>query len=1486
MEDTHPQTAESSLDDFLADAEVQELARQFTQQSTELERTGTELSRVSTRLSQISATGENPFGDEDPKLDPNSTEFNAKHWIKNLRLLQDKDPDHYKPYRLGVAYRNLQCYGGNVDADYQGTVPNVLGKALRFFKELVVPSKDTFDIIKAQDANIEPGELVVVFGRPGAGCTSLLKTIAAQTYGFHVAKNSEMTYNGLTQSDIRGRYRGEVIYNAETEIHFPHLTVWQTLYFAALMKVPENRVPGVSRQDYASHFANVYLAMFGLSHRKDTKVGGAYVRGVSGGERKRVSITEASVCGSKLQCWDNATRGLDAASALEFVKALRISCSTLEIASLVSIYQCSQDAYNLFDKVILLYEGRQIFFGDIHRAKGYFIRMGFHCPERQTVPDFLTSITSASERIPEKGFEHRVPRTAEEFETAWKKSPEYAELAAELDDKFNSINSSHDELTNTIHAGHRAEQAKHVPPLSPYTVSYFMQVRYLTGRAMLRIRNNWSEPVSLIVSNFAIALILGSIFYNLKDSTSEFYHRGACLFFACLFNSFNSLLEVVALYEARGIVEKHKQYGMYHPSAEAVASIISEFPNKLATSLSFNITLYFMVNLKREAGAFWFFFLNAFTSTFVMSHIFRMIGSMTKNLAQAMTPASLILLGLSTYVGFIVPTDEMLGWSRWINYIDPVAYTFEAMMVNEFHGRNVSCGSFVPQGGSYDELPMAYRVCSTVGSEVGKEYVSGDQYLLESFGYKWDHRWRNWGIQMGYVVFFFFFYTLFTEFNPSARQKGEKIVFQLKTLRKLRKLQRRHKDVENSDEKLTTEDDLDSRESTPQSAPEHHMGGDDIFHWRNVSYQIPWKGSTRTLLSQVDGWVKPGTLTALMGASGAGKTTLLDVLADRVTMGVVTGDMLVNGHPRTSSFQRSTGYVQQLDLHLETSTVREALMFSAHLRQPSSVPEEEKVAYVREVIRILDMEKYADAVVGVPGEGLNVEQRKRLTIGVELAAKPQLLLFLDEPTSGLDSQTAWSICQLMKKLSNEGQAILCTIHQPSAMLFQQFDRLLLLQPGGETVYYGDIGEKATTLIQYFEKNGSIPCPKDDNPAEWMLKAISHGNTDWHTVWMQSPERAGVQAELDRMDRELVKRPMEMVDSNSSFAVPLWMQYRYVTKRVFEQYWRTPSYIWAKIIKVVLTALFNGFTFFQANRSIQGMQNQMFAVFMYTTMFATLVQQMLPHFVAQRELYEARERPSKTFSWVAFILAQISVELPWMVLVGTMGFFCWYYPIGFQNNAALTGATHVRGVQMWLFVVLFTMYTSTMGQLCICGLEVQTTAGHIATFLFAISLSFCGVLVTKADLPGFWIFMYRCSPFTYWISGVLSTGLANAKVTCSSKEILSFPTFNSTACGEYMAPYMAVAGGYLVDPESTTTCEYCSLAKTNVYLDSINAPYSESWRNLGIFIAYIVINATATCAIYYLARVPKKVTIEVIRHWIIKRWSRSPSSVKYPSKTLN
>ncbi|SCV01822.1 LAME_0G18734g1_1 [Lachancea meyersii CBS 8951] len=1428
----------------------------------------------------------------DARLDPNSDEFSSAFWVHNVSQLVARDPDHYKPYSLGCSWRNLRAYGNATDVAYQSTVANLplqLAETVLRMARKARP-EDTFDILKPMDGLVKPRELLVVLGRPGSGCSTLLKTVSANTHGFHVDPKSQISYDGLTPKDVARHYRGEVVYNAESDVHFPHLTVFDTLKTVARLSCPSNRIHGVDRETFSTHITEVAMATYGLSHTRNTKVGNELVRGVSGGERKRVSIAEVSICGSKFQCWDNATRGLDSATALEFIRALRTEAKLTHSAAVIAIYQCSQDAYDLFDKVSVLHEGYQIYFGPANQAKQYFETMGYVCPSRQTTADFLTAVTNPAERIVREGC--RPPATAVEMEKYWKQSPDYKRLLGEIDEY-----AAHEQADNmrNLAENHVAKQSRRARPKSPYTVSYGLQVKYLLIRNMQRIRSNMGVTVFQVIGNGSMAFILGSMFYKVlkHDTTEGFYSRAGALFFAVLFNAFSCLLEIFALYEARPVSEKHKRYSLYHPSADAMASVISEVPAKLLTSVSFNLALYFLCNFKREAGAFFFYFLMTMVATFLMSHIFRCLGASTKTYAESMVPASVLLLALSIYTGFAIPKTKILGWSKWIWYINPLSYVFESLMVNEFHDRRFDCSAYIPTGPAYESISGTERVCSAVGAVPGQDYVNGETYINVAYGYYHSHKWRGLGIGLAYAIVFLGVYLAVTEFNESAKQRGEILVFPQAIMRRMKKQRHRSEknngggargsettgggggggsaaDLESSagvvpvNEKKLLEDSTDSANSTNSSMGEAGLTQSEaIYHWRNVCFDVPIKKETRRILDHVDGWVKPGTLTALMGASGAGKTTLLDCLASRVTTGVITGDMFINGFLRDSSFARSIGYCQQQDLHLETSTVRESLRFSAYLRQPSHISKQEKDRYVEEVIRILEMLPYADAVVGVAGEGLNVEQRKRLTIGVELAAKPKLLLFLDEPTSGLDSQTAWSICQLMRKLANHGQAILCTIHQPSALLMQEFDRLLFLQRGGKTVYFGDLGPGCQTMIDYFESHGAHKCPDGANPAEWMLEVIgaapgTHASQNYHDVWRNSDEYRAVQEELEWMERELPKKPIDTSNEQSEFSTSLFYQYCLVTKRLLEQYWRTPSYLWSKIGLTIISQIFIGFTFFKADSSMQGLQNQMLSIFMFTVIFNPTLQQYLPTFVSQRDLYEARERPSRTFSWLAFILSQISVEIPWNILAGTVGFFVYYFPVGFYNNASFADQLHERGALFWLYATAFYVFTGSMAQLVIASQEVAQSAGQISSLLFTMCLSFCGVMVQPNNMPRFWIFMYRVSPLTYFIDGTLSTGLANADVHCSDYEMVSFTPPQGQTCGQYMQSYISSAGtGYLADPDATDECRFCSVSSTNDYLKAVSSEYTHRWRNYGIFLAFIMFNFAAAVFFYWLARVPKK-----------------------------
>jgi ATP-binding cassette, subfamily G (WHITE), member 2, PDR len=201
-----------------------------------------------------------------------------------------------------------------------------------------------------------------------SGCSTLLKTISGETAGFVVDSESYVNYQGLYRSVVfavaitdafkcismktmHKDFRGECIYQAEVDVHFPQLTVGQTLGFAAEARAPRNRFPGVSRNQYVEHMRDVVMAVFGLSHTVNTKVGNDFIRGVSGGERKRVSIAEAALGGSPIQCWDNSTRGLDSATALEFVKTLRISTNLAGSTAIVAIYQASQAIYDVCNTI-------------------------------------------------------------------------------------------------------------------------------------------------------------------------------------------------------------------------------------------------------------------------------------------------------------------------------------------------------------------------------------------------------------------------------------------------------------------------------------------------------------------------------------------------------------------------------------------------------------------------------------------------------------------------------------------------------------------------------------------------------------------------------------------------------------------------------------------------------------------------------------------------------------------------------------------------------------------------------------------------------------------------------------------------------------------------------------------------------------------------------------------------------------------------------
>ncbi|RAL10497.1 ATP-binding cassette transporter [Aspergillus homomorphus CBS 101889] len=1385
----------------------------------------------------------------DPVLDPTSGQFDHNKWVRKLLRLLDKEGIP-RPPSTGIVFQNLNVSGSGSALQYQSSVPSLLLAPLRPQEYLgFLRHSPEKHILRDFDGLLRSGELLIVLGRPGSGCSTLLKSLCGELHGLKLRKSSEIQYNGISMEKMHKEFKGEVLYNQEVDKHFPHLTVGQTLEFAAAARAPEVRLREISRQRYAKYVTQVAMAIFGLTHTYNTKVGDDYIRGVSGGERKRVRLAEMGLSGAPVGAWDNSTRGLDSASALEFVKALRVSSDLVGTCHAVAIYQASQAIYDVFDKAIVLYEGREIYFGPCSDAKDYFVNMGWDCPPRQTTGDFLTSVTNPQERQARKGLEDKVPRTPDEFEAYWKKSPQHARLQGEIEQHMKEFPLG-GQSERTFSEMKQQRQAKHVRPKSPYVISVPMQVKLCTIRAYQRIWNDKPSTLTNVIGRIAMSLIIGSMYYGTPNATAGFQSKGAALFFAVLMNALISVTEINSLYDQRPIIEKQASYAFVHPFAEAFGGIVSDIPVKFVSAVVFNVIFYFLAGLRYAPSQFFIFFLFTFLSTLAMSGIFRTLAASTKTLAQAMAMAGVMVLAIVIYTGFVIPTPQMsdIPWFSWIRWINPVYYTFEALVANEFHGRRFTCSNFVP---AYPNLSGDTFICAVRGSVAGERTVSGDAFIESQYSYTYAHEWRNLGILIGFWIFFTALYLVATEINSATSSKAEFLVFRRGHVPP----HMRNLDKKSQAEEGATDASLAQRpaenEKDASAIPEQHS----IFTWRNVCYDIPVKGGERRLLDNVSGWVKPGTLTALMGVSGAGKTTLLDVLAKRVSIGVVTGETLVDGKALDSSFPRKTGYVQQQDLHLSTTTVREALRFSALLRQPKSVSKKEKFKYVEEVIEMLNMQDFASAIVGTPGEGLNVEQRKLLTIGVELAAKPALLIFLDEPTSGLDSQSSWAICSFLRKLADHGQAVLSTIHQPSALLFQEFDRLLFLAKGGRTVYFGDIGDQSRTLLDYFEINGARACGSSENPAEYMLEIIGAGASgkatqDWAAVWNDSQEAKDVQKEVDRIcqERASVPEPQDNTSQKSEYAMPFVNQVWHVTHRVFQQYWREPAYVWAKLILATAASLFIGFTFFKPDSTQQGFQDVLFSAFMMTSIFSTLVQQIMPKFVVQRSLYEVRERPSKAYSWAAFLIANILVEIPYQILAGIIAWACYYYPVYGANQAS------ARQGLMLLLVTEFYIFTSTFASLIICALPDAETGGSIATLLFIMALTFNGVMQAPSALPGFWIFMYRVSPLTYLIAGITATGLHGRAIRCSSEEMSVFNPPSGQTCGQYLAQYLQVAPGQLYNPSATQGCQYCQLRNADQYLASSNIYYSERWRNYGIGWAYIGFNILGTVALYYIFRV--------------------------------
>ncbi|RKP00957.1 hypothetical protein CXG81DRAFT_1071, partial [Caulochytrium protostelioides] len=1293
-------------------------------------------------------------------------------------------------------------------------------------------------ILHDMEGVMKAGELVLVLGRPGSGCSTFLRTMGNLVRNYTAVTGTRLI-NGVDMDTFVKADKGLVNYNEENDIHYPTLTVRQTLQYTL-----KCRMPGSALKEKRERALAVILSLLGLNRCADTPVGDAMLRGISGGEKKRLSIAETLCCGGIVNLWDGSTRGLDASSSLEYVKALKIACLAFKTINVCSFYQVSEAIYDLYDRVIVLSCGRMIYSGPANRAKAYFEDLGFVCPPRKTTADFLTGITEYGERIVRRGFEDRVPMTPQGFADAFRASEQFqrnraeqAELDAQMAEEqqqeaFREAKAIRDQ-THNITAQH-----------SPYSATYGQQCRAALKREFQLQSGNPGKIIFQSIFSILIALCIGIVFLQQNQNTLDAFNYGGILFFLLLSNVLSAQAEIPGLFEGREVLLKQKRLGLAKPSAQYLASILGDLPSKTFVITLFTIIVYFLSDLSNGSpgGFFILWFAIMVTSQSYLGFV-KLLSVVLPDVDVANVLNSISLLLLISTTGFLLTLQQLPGWYVWIYWINPIAYGFRAIYANQFNGLRLECiePQLIPSGPAYANVPLANRACASFGGGPGVTSIAGADYLYAQLGYRPSDIWWCIGAVIGFTVLFLTVAVLLVDRIEFGKGGFATRAYKLPAGHVARQLRRtgflRLRRWRHSESHAARKTGLGTR-ALPMT-------------WKHIDYSV--QDGKLQLLSDIEGYAVPGKMVALVGASGAGKSTLLDCISRRKTTGKIDGDIMIGAQPQRSDFKRTSGYCEQLDVHPPLLTVREVLRFSAEMRQEATVSKAEKYAFVETVLEILEMQDIAEAVVGSleTGIGISVEERKRLTIGVELVARPSIL-FLDEPTSGLDSQSSFAIIRLIRKLADSGQSILCTIHQPSAVLFEHFDMLCVLVNtgdgrGGRVAYFGDLGPRSKTMIDYFERNGATPIDPDANPAEWTLDVIGAGmgrgsSTDWGRVWAESPERQAIQRDIETIVADAgasAARPDGTTTTNTTerprdFSLPFRRQLPLMLKRDMLSYYRNTSYTLGRLLLFTVTGFLFGTMYLNTNQSVGDIQIKVYALFFAITMAILLVNLGQPVFFQRRALFY-RESTSGFYSWVTFAMSTVLVEIPYTLICVVPFFLLLYYPV------RLNPATSHAG---FFFITLCVYFLSSVFLgIMIAALAPNLIVATIINPLIMSLLNLCnGVLVRGPSIVWPFRIVWYANPLSQAVQAIIPREFGGQEVYCETAKLVPVQPPTGQSCDAYFQPFFSSGGAGYVETLSDGNCGYCQYRTGDEYLKQFGWNSGNTWSRFGYLWVFTVFSA--------------------------------------------
>ncbi|KAL5700649.1 drug-responsive transcription factor pdr3 [Ranunculus cassubicifolius] len=1272
---------------------------------------------------------------------------------------------------VDVRYKNL-CVEAECEVVHGKTIPtlwNSLKSMLSGFSKLIGAwsQEANIKIIKNISGTIKPGRLTLLLGPPGSGKTILLLALSGRLDP-SMKVTGEISYNGYRLEEFVPQKTSA--YVSQNDLHIPEMTVRETLDFSAccqgvgsradiLMEVIRREkqlgiVPDPDLDTYMKAISveglrrnlqtDYILKILGLDICADTMVGDALRRGVSGGQKKRLTTAEMIVGPTKAMFMDEISNGLDSSTTFQVVSYLQKLVHITDATALVSLLQPAPETYDLFDDIVLMSEGKVMYHGPRGHVLEFFEECGFKCPERKGAADFLQEVISKKDQ---GQYWHHTgkPYIYVSIDQFCKKFEAFhigKKLDKDLAEPYDKSLGHKDALS-----------------FSKYSLTKWELFKACLKREYLLMKKNSFIYVFQSAQLIIVATVAMTVFLRTRlkvDMLHANYYLGA-LFFSLIILLVDGFPEVFMTVSRLPVVYKHLDLCFYPAWAYAIPAAILKIPLSLLVSVVWTTLTYYVIGFSPEFGRFIGQLVVLFALHLMSTSMFRFLASVFQTAVASPTAGGLSLMFLLLFGGFIIPNAYMPGWLKWAFWANPLTYGEIGLTTNEF-------------------LAPRWKSMLSTNTTIGKQTLESRDLSFSGYFY-----WISLAALFGFAILFNIGFTLALSFlKPPGRSPA---IISRERLAQLQGIEG-HRDGNPVHEKYPN-----GSTNTVKVVP---TKGNMVLPFepltlafQNVQYFVDaplemkergFKEKKLQLLHDVTGVFRPGVLTALMGVSGAGKTTLLDVLSGRKTGGSIHGDVSVGGYPKIQkTFARISGYCEQTDVHSPQITIEESVIYSAWLRLPPTIDSNTKFAFVNEVLETIELEDIKHSLVGLPGvSGLSTEQRKRLTIAVELVANPSIV-FMDEPTSGLDARAAAIVMRAVSNVVNTGRTVVCTIHQPSIDIFEAFDELILMKSGGRIIYSGPVGQHSSRVIKYFEGITGVPRIKDNyNPATWILDVTSASaevelGVDFADLYHKSS--------LFKDNKELVRglcfpSPGSMkLNFPTRFAQNGWGQFKACLWKQHLSYWRSPGYNLARILHKIALSLLFGAVFWKKGGNINNQQDlfNIFGFLFSATIFFGInnCSSVLP-FVATERNVVYRERFSGMYSSWAYSLAQVVIELPYAFIQALVFAVISYPMMGYIWSAYKF---------IWFFYAMFCtlLYYHYLGILLVSLTPNAEFANILASAFYTIFNLFSGFPIPEPQIPKWWKWMYFLTPTSWTLNALLTSQYGDVQ-----KEIMVFGEMKSVS----------------------------------------------------------------------------------------------------------